>query len=55
VGLETVGVHTDERGVIKVNDRLHTSGSGLWAVGDNRGGPAFTHTAHDDFRIPVPR
>jgi pyruvate/2-oxoglutarate dehydrogenase complex dihydrolipoamide dehydrogenase (E3) component len=24
---------------------------GLWAAGDIRGGPAFTHTAYDDFRV----
>ncbi|HLJ51041.1 MAG TPA: mercuric reductase [Bryobacteraceae bacterium] len=50
LGLETVGVETS-RGVIKVDKRLATNVPGIWAAGDIRGGPAFTHTSWDDYRI----
>lgn len=51
LGLETAGVNLDEHGFIKINDRLETTASGIWALGDVRGGPMFTHTARDDARI----
>lgn len=51
LGLETLGVRMDEHGHVEVDDRLRTGVPGLWAVGDIRGGPAFTHTAYDDFRV----
>jgi len=45
------GVETDKNGFIKVNERLETSVQGVYAVGDVKGGPAFTHISYDDFRI----
>ena len=45
------GVETDERGFIRVNDRLETSAPGVYAIGDVNGGPAFTHISYDDYRI----
>lgn len=45
------GVETDERGFIRVNERLETSAPGVWAIGDCKGGPQFTHIAYDDYRI----
>jgi len=45
------GVETDERGFIRVNDRLETSAPGVYAIGDVKGGPAFTHISYDDYRI----
>ncbi len=39
------------RGYIQVNDRLETSVTGIYAIGDVNGGPAFTHISYDDFRI----
>ena len=51
LGLEAAGVATDERGFIKVNERLETNAPGIWAMGDVKGGPAFTHISYDDFRI----
>ncbi|MDI7863170.1 FAD-containing oxidoreductase [Rhizobiaceae bacterium n13] len=51
LGLEAVGVETDERGYIKVNDRLETTASGIWAMGDCNGWGGFTHTAYNDFEI----
>lgn len=51
LGLELTGVETTDRGYIKVNERLQTTASGIWAVGDVTGGPQFTHISFDDFRI----
>ena len=51
LGLDTVGVAVDEKGFIEVDDRLSTSVPGIWASGDIRGGPMFTHTAWDDHRV----
>jgi pyruvate/2-oxoglutarate dehydrogenase complex dihydrolipoamide dehydrogenase (E3) component len=45
------GVETDERGYIRANDRLETSAPGVYAIGDVKGGPQFTHIAYDDYRI----
>lgn len=49
--LGSAGICTDSKGFIAVNDRLETSAPGVWALGDVTGGPAFTHTSYDDFRI----
>lgn len=51
LGLEHTAVETDERGFIKVDDRLRTSAEGIWALGDCNGEGAFTHTAYNDFEI----
>jgi pyruvate/2-oxoglutarate dehydrogenase complex dihydrolipoamide dehydrogenase (E3) component len=51
LGLETVGVRLNEHGIVEVDDELATNIANIWAVGDIRGGPAFTHTAYDDFRV----
>jgi probable pyridine nucleotide-disulfide oxidoreductase len=49
--LPAAGVETTTNGFIKVNDRLETNVSGIWAIGDVSGGPQFTHASLDDFRI----
>jgi pyruvate/2-oxoglutarate dehydrogenase complex dihydrolipoamide dehydrogenase (E3) component len=51
LNLAATGIRTDERGCIPVNDRLETVVSGIYAMGDVKGGPAFTHISYDDFRI----
>jgi pyruvate/2-oxoglutarate dehydrogenase complex dihydrolipoamide dehydrogenase (E3) component len=51
IGLETTGVETDERGHVKVDERLRTTAEGVWAVGDCAGSPYFTHIGEDDFRV----
>ena len=51
LNLEAAGIDTDKRGSIVVNDRLETSSPDVWAIGDVKGGPAFTHISYDDFRV----
>src|SRR6266568_2439799 len=51
LNLEAAGVQTDKRGYIQVNERLETNVPGIYALGDIKGGPAFTHISYDDFRI----
>jgi pyruvate/2-oxoglutarate dehydrogenase complex dihydrolipoamide dehydrogenase (E3) component len=51
IGLEEAGVETDERGHVKVNERLQTTAKDVWAVGDCAGSPYFTHIGEDDFRV----
>ena len=41
----------DDRGFIKTNAKLETNVEGIYALGDVKGGPAFTHISYDDFRI----
>ena len=51
LNLAAAGVKTDSHGFVEVNDRLETSASGIYAMGDVKGGAAFTHISYDDFRI----
>ncbi|MES2462809.1 MAG: FAD-dependent oxidoreductase [Armatimonadota bacterium] len=51
LGLGSIGMQTDEHGLIGVNLHLRTKIEGLWAVGDIRGGPQFTSTSWDDHKI----
>jgi pyruvate/2-oxoglutarate dehydrogenase complex dihydrolipoamide dehydrogenase (E3) component len=51
IGLEKAGVETDERGHVKVNERLQTTANDVWAAGDCAGSPYFTHIGEDDFRV----
>lgn len=51
LALANAGVATDGRGYITVNPRLETSAPGVYALGDVKGGPAFTHISYDDFRV----
>jgi pyruvate/2-oxoglutarate dehydrogenase complex dihydrolipoamide dehydrogenase (E3) component len=50
LGLDLAGVARDKRGYIEVNGRLETSVTGIWALGDVKGGPAFTHLSYNDFQ-----
>ncbi len=51
LGLDTVGLQPEEHGTLAVDGRLRTGVEGIFAAGDIRGGPAFTHTAYADFRV----
>jgi pyruvate/2-oxoglutarate dehydrogenase complex dihydrolipoamide dehydrogenase (E3) component len=49
--LELAGVELDQRGYVKVNDRLETTAGKVWAIGESAGSPQFTHISLDDFRV----
>jgi pyruvate/2-oxoglutarate dehydrogenase complex dihydrolipoamide dehydrogenase (E3) component len=51
LGLEAAGVQTTPQGFIRVNGRLETNVPGIWALGDVKGGPAFTHISFNDYQI----
>jgi pyruvate/2-oxoglutarate dehydrogenase complex dihydrolipoamide dehydrogenase (E3) component len=51
LNVRAAGIATNERGFIKVNARLETNVEGVYALGDIKEGPAFTHISYDDFRI----
>jgi pyruvate/2-oxoglutarate dehydrogenase complex dihydrolipoamide dehydrogenase (E3) component len=51
LGLDVAGVQTAREGFVKVNGRLETNVPGIWALGDVRGGPAFTHISFNDYQI----
>lgn len=48
---EAAGVQIDGRGTVQVNGGLETNVAGIYALGDVKGGPAFTHISYDDSRI----
>jgi pyruvate/2-oxoglutarate dehydrogenase complex dihydrolipoamide dehydrogenase (E3) component len=49
--LAAAGVRVDARGFVTADDHLQTNVEGIYAVGEINGGPAFTHTSYDDFRV----
>jgi len=51
LNLPAAAIATDARGFIRVNEKLETSAKDIFALGDIKGGPAFTHISYDDFRI----
>jgi len=53
LGLENTGVKLDEKGFIKVNDKLQTDDPHIYAIGDIAGGILLAHKAHKEARIAV--
>jgi pyruvate/2-oxoglutarate dehydrogenase complex dihydrolipoamide dehydrogenase (E3) component len=51
LNLAAAGIETEPKGAIRVNERLETNVPGIYAMGDVKGGPAFTHISYDDYRI----
>jgi pyruvate/2-oxoglutarate dehydrogenase complex dihydrolipoamide dehydrogenase (E3) component len=51
LGLETVGLAPGDGGFLDVDATLATAVEGVWAAGDVRGGPMYTHTSFDDYRV----
>ena len=47
LGLETVGVVPDKRGMI-ANDHFKTTAPGVWVIGDVTAGPMLAHKAEDE-------
>lgn len=48
LGLENVGISTDERGRIEVNEHLETSQPGIYAIGDVVKGAMLAHKAEEE-------
>jgi pyruvate/2-oxoglutarate dehydrogenase complex dihydrolipoamide dehydrogenase (E3) component len=51
LNLPAAAIATDSHGFIRVNEKLETSAKDIFALGDIKGGPGFTHISYDDFRI----
>jgi pyruvate/2-oxoglutarate dehydrogenase complex dihydrolipoamide dehydrogenase (E3) component len=51
LGIEKAGIEIDDHGFVRVNERLETNVPGIWALGDVKGGPAFTHISYNDYQI----
>jgi len=51
LNLKATGVEVDQHGYVRTNEYLETSAPGIYALGDVKGGPAFTHISYDDYRI----
>jgi len=51
LNLPAAGIETDKQGNVKVDNQLETNVPGVYALGDVKGGPQFTHISFDDFRI----
>ncbi len=48
LGLDTVGVKRDVRGVVQTDDHFRTNVAGIWAIGDVRAGLMLAHKAEDE-------
>ena len=51
LGLDVVGVKLDEKGNIETDENMRSGNPRIYALGDCKGGPQFTHIAYDDARI----
>ena len=51
LGLDRAGIATDAHGYVTVNERLETNVPGVWALGDVKGGPQFTHVSYNDYQV----
>lgn len=51
LNLAAAGIASDKRGFIRVDDKLRTTAENVYALGDVKGGPAFTHISYDDYRV----
>jgi pyruvate/2-oxoglutarate dehydrogenase complex dihydrolipoamide dehydrogenase (E3) component len=51
LGLDKTGVQINDKGYVKVDDKLETNVKGIYALGDVKGGPAFTHISYNDYTI----
>jgi pyruvate/2-oxoglutarate dehydrogenase complex dihydrolipoamide dehydrogenase (E3) component len=51
LGAEAAGIQLDKEGHIQVNEQLETNVPGIYALGDVKGGPAFTHVSYADSRV----
>lgn len=49
--LPKTGIQVDKNGFIPVNNHLETTEAGIYALGDVKGGPAFTHVSYNDYIV----
>ena len=49
--LSNTDIKTEEHGHIIVNEKLETNVEGIYALGDVKGGPEFTHISYNDYII----
>ncbi|EMI15709.1 Dihydrolipoyl dehydrogenase [Rhodopirellula maiorica SM1] len=55
IGLESIGLETDKRGFISVNEEFQTSLEGVYAIGDCIGGAMLAHKAMEEAIVCVER
>ena len=48
LGLADVGIETDRRGCVQVNDHFQTAAAGIFAIGDVIPGPMLAHKAEEE-------
>lgn len=53
LGLETVGIETNDRGLIHVDEKFATHANGVWAAGDVIGFPALASASMEQARLAV--
>jgi NAD(P) transhydrogenase len=53
LGLERLGVETNDRGLVKVNDRFQTAVPNIYAAGDVIGPPALASTSMEQARVAI--
>jgi pyruvate/2-oxoglutarate dehydrogenase complex dihydrolipoamide dehydrogenase (E3) component len=51
LNVAAAGIAIDGHGFIVVNDKLETSAADIYALGDVKGGPQFTHVSYNDHHI----
>jgi len=51
LGLEPLGIATDDKGFITVNDRMQTNVPGIYAIGDVVGGALLAHKAYQEAKV----
>ncbi len=55
LGIDQAGISLDDSGYIRVNKFLETSVENIYALGDVKGGPAFTHISYNDYVVVTNR
>ena len=51
LGLEEIGVELDEKGFIRTNEKMQTTLSGIYAIGDVVGGALLAHKAYQEAKV----
>lgn len=51
LNVDKSGIELDDKGSIPTNARLESNVPGIYAIGDVRPGPKFTHISYDDYRV----